>query len=134
MPCRNLLPAQFPLANPWPRESNEHNRNRQRSKHQQSDIDISRTDGDRRCRQPSQQQVEQEYLGNNLSDAKSVIGGTLIEVRSMGVPKSLAVDEPSEQGDRRISEIIERQQQGCGKMLMRCQLKQAPGGQEAHTQ
>jgi len=52
----------------------------------------------------------------------------------MSVPKSLAPCETPEQGNRRIGEIVERQQQGCGKMLMRCQFEQTPAGEEAYRQ
>jgi len=52
----------------------------------------------------------------------------------MGVPNSLAIRKPPEQGNCRISEIIEWQQQGCSKMLMRCQFEQAPAGQETYRQ
>ena len=55
-------------------------------------------------------------------------------MRSMGVPNSLAICKPPEQGNRRISEIVEWQQQGCSKMLMRCQFEQAPAGQETYWQ
>ena len=75
-------------------------------------------DGDRRYRQSRQKHVEKEYFGYNLSVTKSVIGCSLIEMRSVSVPESFTIGEPSEQGDRRIGDVIQRQQQGRGKMLM----------------
>ena len=52
----------------------------------------------------------------------------------MSVPKSLAARDPSEQGNRRVGEIIERQEQGRGEMLAPREFEQAPAGDQTDRQ
>ena len=55
-------------------------------------------------------------------------------MRAMGRPERLAVGEPAQQRRGRVHQIIHRQQQGGGELLMIGQLQQAPAEQQADRQ
>src|SRR6267154_3782140 len=99
MPYRSLRALGFMLLNSAPREANQHSHNAECAKNQHGDIYTRRRKHDRRDRQSRQNQVEQEYVSYDLANTESVIGGLLIKMRSMGVPKSLTVYKPSKQRD-----------------------------------
>ena len=78
--------------------------------------------------------IEREHLADHLPHRKAVVGGALIEMRAMRRPERLAPHHPAQQRHRGIGQIIQRQQQRGGEMLMPGQLQQAPAEQQADRQ
>src|SRR5262245_14257948 len=83
---------------------------------------------------PGEYQVEYENLADDLRNRKAVLDRTLIEMAAMRYPKRLASADAQHQCQRRVGEIVERQQQRGDYLMLVGELQQTPSEQKSDRQ
>ena len=78
--------------------------------------------------------IDQSDTPNNFRNGETVVGGALIEMLTMRLPERLAPDDAADERDRRIGEIIKRQDNGSSQMAVRGKAQQEPAEHETDRQ
>ena len=78
--------------------------------------------------------IEREHLAHHAQHRKAVIGSALVKMRAMRRPEWLAPHHPAQQRHGRVGQIIQRQQQCGGELLMIGELQQTPAQQQPDRQ
>ena len=78
--------------------------------------------------------VDREYARDDLEHGEAAGGCALIKVAAVGLPDALAVGEPLAKRDRRVGEIVERQQERGGELAAPRQKNEQPAEQETDRQ
>ena len=79
--------------------------------------------------------IDQEYAADDLANGKTIGEGALIEMSAMRLPESVAAGQMRpKQRDRRIGDVIERQDERRSRMAVAGELEQEPTEQSTDRQ